>query len=551
MWLTLAVIGLLAAAPAQSAPPDSERYPSEEALRRYMQGRVLEEAGFRSDALSEYFRAFAVDANAGIATRASEVAAARSDHERSLEFADKALALEPRNARASWLRGSALFNLGREAEALTSLKAAVDADSDRAEYLRTLGHVADRMDDLKLAARCYRRAVWLDDSDGEVWFQLAATELRLGRFGAADTALLYATDINPIRPGLMFMRGFISQSLGRLDEAREAYLEHLSVHPDDQAGRRQLMIVLARQKRWSEALVEARSLSAGQPDDLELIRWHADMAFEAGKDKEALGVLQDLRDKRPGDFESLALRVGVLARHDRTADAAKDVERSLAKSPQDVELLLLAARVRLLANQPDLALPHAERARTVAPDSLGPRIMIARVYQAQKRGRDAEQVLVEATRKFPDANGAFFELAAVREKLGDLPGAEAAVRDVLAREPDHAAALNALGYLWADHDRNLEEAVRMILKALESDPENGAFLDSLGWAYYRLGRLQDARELLERALDRSGGDPVIHEHLGDVYKALRLNGLAKDQYRMTLATDKQNPRVRAKLDGLR
>ncbi len=139
----------------------------------------------------------------------------------------------------------------------------------------------------------------------------------------------------------------------------------------------------------------------------------------------------------------------------------------------------------------------------------------------------------------------------MREKLGDLSGAEAAVRDVLARQPEHPAALNALGYLWADHDRNLEEAVRMIQKALETDPENGAYLDSLGWAYYRLGRLQDARELLERALVRSGGDAVIHEHLGDVYKALRLNGLARDQYRMTLAPDKSNPRVRAKLEGLR
>ena len=316
MWLTLAVFGLLAAAPAQATPPDSERYPSEEALRRYMQGRVLEEAGFRSDALSEYFRAFAVDANPGIATRASEVAAARSDHERSLEFADKALALEPRNARACWLRGSALFNLGREAEALTSLRAAVAADSDRAEYLRTLGHVADRMDDLKLAARSYRRAVWLDDTDGEVWFQLAATELRLGRFGAADTALMYAADINPIRPGLMFMRGFISQSLGRLDEAREAYLEHLSIHPDDHAGRRQLMIVLARQKRWSEALVEARGLSAGQPDDLELVRWHADMAFEADKDKEAL-------EGAPGPARQASRRFRVAGAAGRRAGAPR------------------------------------------------------------------------------------------------------------------------------------------------------------------------------------------------------------------------------------
>jgi len=103
MWLTLAAIGVLAVTP--SAPPDSDQYPSEEALRRYTQGRVLEEAGFRSDALNEYFRAFAIDANAAIATRASEVAAARGDHDRSLEFANKALALEPARLAprvASW-----------------------------------------------------------------------------------------------------------------------------------------------------------------------------------------------------------------------------------------------------------------------------------------------------------------------------------------------------------------------------------------------------------------------------------------------------------------
>lgn len=550
MWLTLAVFGLLAA-PASSAPPDSERYPSEEALRRYTQGRVLEEAGRRNDALSEYYRAFALDASPGIAVRASEVSGARGDHEGSLEFADKALALDPANARALWLRGSALFNLGREQDAIVALQAAADADSEHAEYLRTLGHLADRMDNLPLAARCYRRAVWLDDSDGETWFQLAATELRLGRFGAADTALMYATDINPIRPGILFMRGFISQSLGRNDEAIDAYREHLTVHPDDLAGRRQLLLVLARSERWQEALVEARALSTAQPDDLDLVRWHADMAFEAGKESEARKVLEKLHAQRPDDLEALTLRVGVLARHGKAKDAAKEVERDLAKKPHDLDLLLLAARTHLIAEQPALALPHVERARSVAPDSLAPRVLLARVYQQQKRNRDAERELVAATQAFPQADGAFFELAGVREKLGDIAGAEAAVRDVLARNPDHPAALNALGYLWADHDQNLEEAVRMIQKALEADPENGAFLDSLGWAYYRLGRLQDARELLERALVRSGGDAVIHEHLGDVYKALRLNGLARDQYRLTLATDKTNPRVRAKLEGLR
>jgi tetratricopeptide (TPR) repeat protein len=143
-----------------------------------------------------------------------------------------------------------------------------------------------------------------------------------------------------------------------------------------------------------------------------------------------------------------------------------------------------------------------------------------------------------------------FDLAACRETLGDLAGAEAAVRDVLRREPDHPTALNFLGYLWADHDRNLDEAVELIVRALAQDPDNGAYLDSLGWAYYRLGRLGEARVQLERAARLTGGDPVVLEHLGDVYKDLALKDLAREQYRLSLAADPGNARVRAKLDAL-
>ena len=143
------------------------------------------------------------------------------------------------------------------------------------------------------------------------------------------------------------------------------------------------------------------------------------------------------------------------------------------------------------------------------------------------------------------------DLAACREKPGDLAGAEAAVRDVLRREPDNPTALNVLGYLWADHNRNLGQAVELIARALAQDPDNGAFLDSLGWAYYRLGRLGDAQVQLERAARLTGGDPVVLEHLGDVYNDLALKDLAREQYRQCLAGDPANGRVRAKLDSLR
>jgi Tfp pilus assembly protein PilF len=73
----------------------------------------------------------------------------------------------------------------------------------------------------------------------------------------------------------------------------------------------------------------------------------------------------------------------------------------------------------------------------------------------------------------------------------------------------------------------------------------------MGWVYFRLGRLTDARRELERAVILTGGDTVVREHLGDVYKELRLTELAREQYRLALASDRSNGRVRSKLDGLR
>jgi len=83
--------------------------------------------------------------------------------------------------------------------------------------------------------------------------------------------------------------------------------------------------------------------------------------------------------------------------------------------------------------------------------------------------------------------------------------------------PKSAVTLNYLGYMFADKNMKLEESVALIQRALELDPYNGAYLDSLGWAYFRLGRLDQAEEYLVKALERLSRDPTIHDHLGDVY----------------------------------
>lgn len=555
MTLVACFLTLVAATALRpDAPPQapSPRYPSEEALRRYAQGRLLEESGRRDLALGEYSRALLLDEGAGsVARRMSETSAIAGDVSGSLEFAERALTIDPSDARALWLKGTALVNLGRGKEALGPLEKAVSLDSERVEYNTTLGRAAEAEDRLDLAVQSFRRAVWIDPEDPESWFQLAAGEARLGNFGAADTALAQAIDQNPMRPGVFLLQGLIHENLGRTDEAVSLYRQHLETHPGDLATRRRMVNVLARAQRYDQALREARLLVQAGPGDRENSEIEADLAFSAKRPAEAEKVLARMRKQWPDDPDVYSSTVSLLASHGRTAQAVADAEKWVAAKPDDYRRHMVAARARTLNKQPAEALGHLNRAVALAPDSLAPRAMLARFYEHENRGAEAEHVWEDMMHRFPGHNGVAFDLAACRERLGDIDGAEAAVRDVLSREPDNPTALNFLGYLWADHNRNLNQAVDMIARAIAQDPDNGAYIDSLGWAYYRLGRLPEARVELERAARLTHGDAVVLEHLGDVYKDMKLNDLAKEQYRLSLAGDPKNARVKAKLEALR
>ena len=92
-----------------------------------------------------------------------------------------------------------------------------------------------------------------------------------------------------------------------------------------------------------------------------------------------------------------------------------------------------------------------------------------------------------------------------------------AFRRVLVLDPKHAESYNYIGYMYAERGQNLTEAVQLIKRALDLDPENGYFIDSLGWAYYQQGRYADALNELQRAVSFAKEDPVILDHLGDAY----------------------------------
>jgi tetratricopeptide (TPR) repeat protein len=522
------------------------------ALNHYLSGLLLEERGAEVEALEEYLEALRLDpGRPGIELRVSEVAARLGESQRSLEYAGRVLEHDPGNARAFWLEGSALFSLGRPEESLRALQAAVAADSQQADYWRTLARVAEQLDQFEWMATGWRRALELDDGDGEAWFQLAAVETRRGHFEVADSLLAEAMALNPVRPGALFLAGWIQDGLGHAAEAMGLYRQHLEIHQGDQATRRRLVILLVAAGRHAEAYKEVAIVRRALPGDLDAIGIEADLALRLGHVARADELLDQLTEAAPSDPARVAQAAGILVQRGREREAVVRAEDWARSHASDYRGSILVAQTRAATGDTIGAEAAARRAVGMASDSLTPRFVLGGLLQTRGRFAAAESVWADLVHRGRAPARAGLQLAYCREQLGDLDGAVSAVRDVLAREPDNSSALNTLGYLFADHGRNLAEAEDLVRRALVQEPDNGAYLDSRGWVYYRLGRLAEARRDLERAVELTNGDPVVSEHLGDVYKDMNLIDLAREQYARSLGQDQANARVRAKLSELR
>jgi tetratricopeptide (TPR) repeat protein len=152
-------------------------------------------------------------------------------------------------------------------------------------------------------------------------------------------------------------------------------------------------------------------------------------------------------------------------------------------------------------------------------------LRVAQFHQRGKRFADAEAVLRQARELEPRNQNALFVLGAVLERQKRFDAAEAIFREALAVQPDFAPALNYLGYMNADRKVRVAEAVTLIEKAVSLDPENGAYLDSLGWALFKLGRAEEAERHVRRAVEKDGDNAVVLDHLGDI---LRRRGRLKE-----------------------
>ena len=144
--------------------------------------------------------------------------------------------------------------------------------------------------------------------------------------------------------------------------------------------------------------------------------------------------------------------------------------------------------------------------------------LLASLYMEKKQMQKGYEILDTALKKYPDSAEVSFEYGLFLEQDGARQEAIIRMERVLELEPDHAEALNYLGYTWADNNVNLEKALEYVQRAMRLKPGNGYIQDSLGWVYFRMGKFDIAIQEILEALKLEPTDPHIYDHLGDIYR---------------------------------
>ncbi len=147
----------------------------------------------------------------------------------------------------------------------------------------------------------------------------------------------------------------------------------------------------------------------------------------------------------------------------------------------------------------------------------------------------------------PDDADAKFNLAAAYERFKQIENAEKLFRELLKTEPDNPVVLNYLGYMYADNGIKLKEAKKLIEKALKINPDNGAYLDSYAWVMYKMGKYKEALKYQLKAIEASGEDAILFEHMGDIYFANDQKAEALDNWGKALKLDPDNELIKEKM----
>ena len=468
----------------------------------------------------------------------------------------RAMAQRPKDADSYLLLAEMALESSQVEEAVRVVNALADA-AEEPLGLKRLGQALVDKGDPTRAEALLVRASRLDPGDLETWLSLASAQEALGTPAAAEESLAKALEVDPDNRDALLDAGRLALHAGAPGRAR-AYLDRaLGLSDDPDLALRVAFTWLSAQHSAEASAVLDGARRAGTVDPR--VSFYAGLLHErAARWEQAVRAYAEVSAGSELYRDARLRRASALARAGRPAEGVALLRAGLVATPDDLALYPAYAQALEVSGQP----AAAERFLREASTARGAQELteaLAVLLERQGRPQEAIALLTRAVDQRPRQESLLFSLAAAYERAGEHTQSIARMREVLALNPDNASALNFIGYTLTQQNQDLDEAERLLRRALELRPETGAFLDSLGWLFFRRHDYARAVSTLEHAAALEPDEPIIAEHLGDAYLGVQRKRDAAGAYHRALEAARTSsdpdiaalrPRVEGKLKGL-
>ena len=536
------------------------------AYHHFLRSRLFHNAGNHKQAADELVLALATEpGNVYLETSLAEEYIRLTDYDRAERLLKFTLDARPNSYPAHLLMGRALLETKKLDRARVSLRRAVKLRPKEADpylYLAELGLEAGQLDEamgavneladasgeatglkrlgaalaergkLPQAKGLLIRASKMDPGDFETWATLAQVDELLNEPELAEKDYDQALERDPDNRDVLLNAGRVALRLSAPSRARAYFDRLLSLSDDPELPVKVAFSYLASQRleAAAEVLDDARRQGNHEPR----LAFYAGLVHERSGDfSRAADAFGEIPDDSDLQKEARVHRGNCLAKGGRAKEAIGLLTHALAQTPEDVTLYPALAQAFELSG-------NASEAERFLQVSLNRRPAselyeaLADLYGRRGRMQDAISLLQQGLQKRPDDELLRFSLATAYERTGDFEHSLSTMRAVLTKNPENAAAMNFIGYTLAEKGERLEEAEQLLTHALKLKPDNGSFLDSLGWIYFRRGDYSRAVATLEKAVGVAPDEVLILEHLGDAYRGAARAGEAAHIYQRAL-----------------
>jgi tetratricopeptide (TPR) repeat protein len=522
------------------------------ATQHFIDGSLHEMQGEHEKAIGSYNEALKYDDNAAIYYALSKNYLELGRISLAAESGREAQKREPDNISYRENLARVYITAHEIDKAITEYEEIVRIDSMNVNNYYSLARLYQFKRPLK-ALDVYHKILnrWGDQI--EILAQAADIYNTLGKYSEASDMIQRMLDIDPSNEVLMITLGNTFLRAERYEEAREIFTELYDIHPDDLEILTSLVDVYVSMKDYQTAAKYLNDVI--QNDDLTL-----ELKVQIGQvylsniegDSSAAALAESIFDEiitqYPDAYEGYWFR-GVTGLLVQDFDAAiRNLRRVNELNPENRDAWLYAVELLFQEGKYDELIGYADTALFHFADDADILFLLGMAYNRLERLDDAIQTLSKSVRANPEHTGAMSMLALSYDTADEHEKSDSIYLHILSIEPDNHLVLNNFSYSLAERGEKLEEALEMSKKAVDMEPENTAYLDTLGWIYFKLGDFENARIHIRKAIDIGSESSVVHDHMGDIYYYLKDRESAMEFWKKSLELDDTNERVREKIE---